>query len=314
MASTPLTHEQAVSRLKHVKLKHLEPYAGNTRAHWKVQCSVCGHKSTKTLKQVNEAIRTNKGSCIPCGRKARSETMQATGQHRATCTLTDPTTGEKCTKPHKGKGMCQSHWAKDQKYGDPFADGVEIFASKCRNSVEEVRELLASIGHTMIGEYINTKTPVLCRHTCGEINLVNVNNVKQGAVTIGCSACGRDNGQVFDGRGYTKHPTMVYLLKHSKLGALKVGITKNESRRIHQHERSGFKLVKTWQFSTGADAYKVEQEVLRHWHEDLNCPKDGYIPKEAIVASSAGHTETVSMRKVGMRKTIQMIDELAKAR
>jgi hypothetical protein len=203
--------------------------------------------------------------------------------------------------------MCQSHWSKDQDYGDPFADGFKIASSKRRKSVEEIEELLASIGHTMIGEYVNNRTPVLCRHTCGDTNLVNIGNVVQGAVVIGCSTCGRANRQVFDGRGYTKHPTLVYLLKHSAWGALKVGITKNEGKRLHQHERSGFVLVQTWQCPTGKAAYEVEQEVLRHWHEDLNCPKGGFLPKGL---KGAGHTETASTRKVGIKRTIDYIDQL----
>ena len=309
MTAPPVTPAGAEARLKQVGLKPREPYVGVTRARWKVECSVCGHKDAKTLKQINEAIRCGRRPCVPCGREARYQTMIATGQIKTTCTLTDPITGKRCPKPHRSRGMCQSHLDKDRKYGDPFADGFKIAGSKRRKPVEEIEELLASIGHTMIGEYVNNKTPVLCRHTCGDTNLVNINNVVQGAVIIGCSTCGRANGQVYDGRSYTKHPTLVYLLKHSAWGALKVGIcrTKNEGRRLHQHERSGFTLVQAWPCPTGAAAYKVEQEVLRHWHEDLNCPKGGFLPKGL---KGAGHTETASIRKVGLKRTIDHIEAL----
>ncbi len=305
MASPGLTAAEAEARLKAYNLKSREPYVGNTKTYWKTQCLTCGHKNRKRLSHLGLSKGAVPGECLPCGRKARYQTMIDSGYIRLRCELVDPNTGKRCNKPHKSRGMCDPHFRKDVKYGDPFAG--DNGASKRRKSVEELTELLASIGHTMIGEYVNNKTPVLCRHTCGDTNLVNINNVVQGAVIIGCSTCGRANGQVYDGRSYTKHPTLVYLLKHSAWGALKVGITKNEGRRLHEHERSGFVLVQTWQCPTGKAAYEVEQEVLRHWHEDLNCPKGGFLPKGL---KGAGHTETASTRKVGLKRTIDYIDQL----
>ena len=42
-------------------------------------------------------------------------------------------------------------------------------ASKRRMSLEELKELLARTGHTLVGEYVNTRTPVDCRHKCGKV-------------------------------------------------------------------------------------------------------------------------------------------------
>ena len=435
-STTPLTHKEAVARLKRVGLKHREPYVGTTTVRWKVECSTCGHKDAKTLKQIDEAFRCGRRSCVPCGREARYKTMIATGQIRKTCTLTDPTTNERCTNPHKARGMCQAHWCKDREYdGDPFAGDNGV--SKRRKPPEEIEELLARTGHTLVGEYVNNRTPVDCRHECGKVEPMHIGNLKAGAIRYGCSnpdcrpnlnrtsdeeavkqmkelgwtpltntfpgagepwesthdACGDTHspcltniktitskggtgcvtcgiettrnkrktddqiildliikrgfrllsgeyvnshtpldlqcltcnrtldtltaGALRDDHGcrycnggqFTMHPTILYLMKNSEKNALKVGIAsegKCARQRIGNHVKCGFSLVNTWLFETGEPAYDTEQEVLRHWRDDLNAPER--LTKDEMF--HGGHTETASMRKVGMKNTINYIESL----
>tara|TARA_R110000824_G_scaffold184353_1_gene365322 strand:+ start:2037 stop:3233 length:1197 start_codon:yes stop_codon:yes gene_type:complete len=381
-----------------------------------------------------EANARLKEKNIVCGRKARYQTMIATGQIRKTCTLTDPITGERCTKPHKARGMCVPHWSKDRKYGDPFAG--DNGASKRRKPPEEIEELLARTGHTLVGKYVNNRTPVDCRHECGKVEPMHIGNLIAGAIRHGCSnpdcrpnqnktsdeeairqmkelgwttltntfpgankpwksihdACGdthspclsniktitskgkggtgcvtcgieatrnkrktddqiildliiergfrllsgdyvhsnapldllcltcnkrttpsanslrdRHGCKYCNGGLFTMHPTVLYLMKNSERNALKVGIAsegRSARNRIREHINCGFSLVNTWLFETGEPAYNTEQEVLRHWRDDLNAPE--HLTKDDMFRG--GHTETVSMRKVGLQRTIDYIE------
>jgi len=100
---------------------------------------------------------------------------------------------------------------------------------------------------------------------------------------------------------------IVYLLKHTGHNALKVGVAGAESadRRMRDNVRNGFAIVKTWDIATGQEAENIEQEVIRHWRQDLNAPPN--VKKEHM---RSGHTETASMRKVGLQRTIDHIDSL----
>ena len=61
-----------------------------------------------------------------------------------------------------------------------------------------------------------------------------------------------------------------------------------------------------WKMGTGQEAYDIEQEVIRHWRNDLNA--DACVDKEQL--PRGGHTETARTKKVGMRKTLDYIEEL----
>ena len=151
--------------------------------------------------------------------------------------------------------------------------------------------------------------PCVCDE-CGKPNNISYSDIRSGH---GCRYC--------NNRFYSDKPTMVYLVKNPTLGALKVGITlqnpvkmwMGKHQRIREHELSGFDVVKTWDFDTGEPAWNVEQEVLRHWREDLGAPE--FVTPEQMChhgrTCCAGHTETASTRKVGLRRTIDYIEELA---
>ncbi len=178
----------------------------------------------------------------------------------------------------------------------------------------QVQKVFTDAGFTLLApenEYKTAMKPMSC--LCGECDRevnISYNDMSRGH---GCRYC--------NNRFYTNKPTMVYLMKHSTLGALKVGITLQnpvkmrmcKPQRIRELELSGFKVVKTWSFDTGEPAYGVEQEVLRHWREDLGAPE--FVTPEQMChhgrTCCAGHTETASTRKVGLRRTIDYIEELA---
>ena len=159
------------------------------------------------------------------------------------------------------------------------------------------------------------------------LKLKSVYEGKDAPTLAECLTCGKEvtprYGDVRDGHGcvgcnkgaYTPHPTVLYLAKHSDLKALQIGITSTENqtrhnnKRLNHHKKQGWKLVKTWDFPTGQPAYETEQKILKHWRKELNAP--AFLTKKQM--PQCGHTETVSMRKVGLKKTTDYIDELIAA-
>jgi len=170
---------------------------------------------------------------------------------------------------------------------------------KHKNTIteEEATAYVRERGFEPIGEYKNTQTPWKMRHSCGAIVTPSLTNLRGGT---GCKACNSTFNYMEE--------AIVYLLKNTALNALKVGVAGKDSgnRRINDSLRYGFDIVQTWAVPTGQDAVDIESEVLRHWRDDLNAPV--HVAKEDI--PRGGHTETASMRKVGMHKTVEYINNL----
>ncbi len=93
--------------------------------------------------------------------------------------------------------------------------------------------------------------------------------------------------------------------------ALKVGIAKTARLQKRMSEHTGFKPVETWHFPTGRMAFELEQAVLMHWRRDLGNPPTGFLAKNEMGYS--GHEETASTRKVGLKRTIDYINEMIAA-
>jgi hypothetical protein len=175
---------------------------------------------------------------------------------------------------------------------------------------EQVEKVFTDKGFTLLGgRYKTAGKPMRCLcGECGREISICYSDVKAGH---GCRYC--------HNKQFTMKPTFVYLVSHSGLGSLKVGITlqnpvkfrSGKQQRLREHELSGFKVVRTWEFTTGEQAFNVEQEVLRYWREDLNAPAS--VTPEQMCSHGrtccAGHTETASTRKVGLQRTIDYIEE-----
>ena len=177
-------------------------------------------------------------------------------------------------------------------------------ADKRRATPGDVAESLAKQNLYPVGEYVRSSDPfqVGCAVCNRDDLMMTFSDIQQGH---GCRYC---NGGLF-----TMSPSFVYLVKHTQKNTLKVGIARQGAtgrRRLGQHVRCGFSLVSTWEFDTGELAYNVEQEVLRHWREDLGAH---FTFTSEDMPRNAGHTETASMRKVGLKRTIDYINGRAAA-
>ena len=57
----------------------------------------------------------------------------------------------------------------------------------------------------------------------------------------------------------------LYLIEHSRLDALKIGVASDDSPRIADHENRGWQLVDSWWFPHLTDAYVIEELILDRW-------------------------------------------------
>ena len=161
---------------------------------------------------------------------------------------------------------------------------------------DEATDYIRSRGFEPIDEYPGSQKKWKMRHSCGAVVTPSLTNLKGGS---GCKGC-------HSSFNYTEE-AILYLLKNTSRNALKVGIAGAESsnRRMNDNIRNGFAIVKTWAIATGQEAEDIEQEVIRHWRQDLNAPPN--VKKEHMRSC---HTETASMSKVGMMNTINYIESL----
>ena len=83
-------------------------------------------------------------------------------------------------------------------------------------------------------------------------------------------------------------PALVYIVSNGD--GHKVGVTGIASQRLEVHRRAGWKVMRTWPFSIGRDAYLVEQTTLRHLRKSLGLPQFATVSE----MKQGGATETVA--------------------
>ena len=106
------------------------------------------------------------------------------------------------------------------------------------------------------------------------------------------------------GQGGYKNTNTGVLYLISREGVLKIGITNQEFFRLKEHVEFGWKVVRVWRDKDGRVPEKLERDVLHHWRKVLNAPR-------ALTKTDMpqhGYTETATMRKVGLQKTIDYIE------
>jgi Zn finger protein HypA/HybF involved in hydrogenase expression len=115
----------------------------------------------------------------------------------------------------------------------------------------------------------------------------------------GCPSCARYG---FD----PSLPSILYLLRHSEDGALKIGIAKatvqrSSQSRLRSHGRSGWREIRIWNFQTGVQARAVEQLVLGWWRKELGLP--------VAHEKGSGFTETVSSDYMTTRRVVRFVNK-----
>ena len=82
-----------------------------------------------------------------------------------------------------------------------------------------------------------------------------------GSVNSRGTGCGECSESGFK----SSRPALVYLLTHKRLNAAKIGICNVGTDRIAKHRRRGWTSFQKITFANGADAARLEREVLAEW-------------------------------------------------
>lgn len=101
-------------------------------------------------------------------------------------------------------------------------------------------------------------------------------------------------------------PALVYVITHTALGAVKIGVSDALGSRIAEHRRAGWQLLAAFRVAADA-ACAIEDDVLRWWRGDLSLPP--CLKREQM--PQGGWTETVASGAVDLAVTVAHVCELA---
>jgi len=102
-------------------------------------------------------------------------------------------------------------------------------------------------------------------------------------------------------------PAHVYLITNEVLGAHKIGISGEKSKRINVHQREGWQVWNTVLFPTGEIAYSIEQKLLTWMREDLDLPP--YLSSD--VMPQGGWSETCEAEEIDLPTIWAKVAELS---
>jgi hypothetical protein len=91
-------------------------------------------------------------------------------------------------------------------------------------------------------------------------------------------------------------PAHFYLITNEILGAHKIGISGEKTKRLQVHAREGWTVFKKTLFSTGEIAYQIEQETLLWLRDDVALPP--YLSPDLM--PQGGWTETVDASEIDL--------------
>jgi hypothetical protein len=230
-------------------------------------------------------VMNGQGACIWCAPNAPKNPQEAAGAmlaHGFTVLTDFPGTG----KPWLSQCVQARHVVA------PRYDNVTGRKGGCRlckrygpGDPEEAVADMRAAGFRTLEPFKNVSSGwlSLCER-CEKVSTPKLNNVRtRGQCCQHCARYGLDPGR----------PAHLYVLSHSGHGAVKVGITGLRTRedRIARFQSRGWALFDQLSFTTGADAYRVEQGVIRQLREEGHTPflSDAQMP-------TGGWTETFVRR------------------
>ena len=103
-------------------------------------------------------------------------------------------------------------------------------------------------------------------------------------------------------------PAHFYLITNEILGAHKIGISGEKTKRLQVHAREGWTVFKKVLFSTGEIAYQIEQETLLWLRDDVALPP--YLSPDLM--PQGGWTETVDASEIDLPTIWLKVEELSK--
>ncbi|MFE0457748.1 hypothetical protein ACFW1A_00625 [Kitasatospora sp. NPDC058965] len=259
--SVRLSDEEAAEFMRSAGFKPLEPYPGS-QVPWRAQCLRCGAIGSPRYSSARKGV-----GCLPCGEikkwssRRANFSVQAEAEMRAVglepleaCPGTlarwrcrHVACGREVYPIHHlarvGRGVCR------QCSGSPLIEAAEAV------------ERITTLGFRPLEPYPGG-TKARWRMQCLSCELVVTKKIQGAGGCRSCRPFGASHGL----------PALVYVLHHPELNAVKVGITNIGTTRLADHRRGGWNTTHTEYFATGADAYDVEQAVLRQMRIGLGIP------------------------------------------
>ena len=100
--------------------------------------------------------------------------------------------------------------------------------------------------------------------------------------------------------------TVLYIIYHPELKAIKIGISDISGRRYRKHKTQGWVLIRYWYFSERGIAKRVESSLI----ETLTNKYGHFLDKKDM--PQHGYTETFDASKITRRGLIRMVNKAIK--
>lgn len=246
------------------------PFPG-PREPWPCACQACGRLSRPRY----EAVKSQKSGCKLCAMRESGRIRRARFAPTAIKTMREASLDPQVPFPGAAR-----HWLcrclrcgnfTSPTYGNVASGGRGC--ETCRRQsqgrakrdrfADEATQRLRDAGYQPLKDYPGAGRPWLVKCRCGNETSLRIGAVDNGQ--RGCRACA-ESGFNAD------KPAVVYLLEHSELQALKIGVTGIGTVRIPTFCKHGWLAVVVEQFTQGIDALRVEDAILTWWRKDLGLP------------------------------------------
>ena len=291
---------------KAANLEPLEKFVGANEPR-QCRCLIC----KKIVSPRYGGLQQGQGGCIFCGAKSRADktrTSQETAD--AVCASKNITPLEpyisvdaprrcKCNVCGKISKSRLKELVSGHSSGCRFCGYKKLGENKMLDP-KLVDIFFISKGLQPLEPYQGAAIPRRCECTlCGHIVKPQYNSLKSGQG--GCRYCATS------GIDY-KAPGILYLLKHEKFQALKVGISSTKARklRIPTHIKFGWELIREWSLDSANTALTIETIVISKWRNELGAPPF-LLPKDM---PQGGASETAALLHVDIEDTANYIDRL----
>ncbi|MFF3788138.1 hypothetical protein [Streptomyces sp. NPDC001933] len=283
----------AVADMRFGRAEPLEPYPGRAREPWMCRHMPCG----QIIYPNRNNVMSGQGACIWCAPNSPKNPEQAASAmlaHGFVVLLDFPGTG----RPWLSQCVEAGHVVA------PRYDNVTGRMGGCRfckrygpGDPEEAVTDMRAVGFRPLEPFKNVASPwsSLCER-CEKISTPKLNNVRtKGQCCQHCARYGLDPGA----------PARPYVMDHAGHGAVKIGITGLRTRedRVARFGGRGWTVFAQLQFSTGADAYRVEQGVIRQLRAEGHTPflSDAHMP-------AGGWTETFGVSRVPAARLLALAE------
>lgn len=300
------TRTRSYETMRQARFEPLVEYPG-VGEPWPSGCMVCG-----TVQSPCEGdVRAGHG-CKTCARRANGETQRLRKAETAVADM-----GSRGWIPLAGyPGAAQWWLCRCPVCGKPAEvklNAVRRGQTSCnpcrygrlaegaRRAVGEAVLLMEAAGWEPVGEYPgNANAPWECGcRDCGNISFPGVASARKGSRCGFCSTRGLKLAE----------PALLYLLHHPELRAYKIGTGGPRGRlpRLRQHTRRGWLVYRRRLFETGAQAYLVEQRVLRWLRVDRELPQ--WLSPEQMPQNGASETvcaDELSLAEVWARARMEI--------